>query len=141
MVQKTVNAKAKASLRSSIMVRDIDSRCSRGHQPSQNTSTKVQTQDSTTKESKPKEIRSKDSKLANRKTLALLCTNKPEKISRQDKKKKYLKKKRDQKNSIPATKNNAIEGEKKRNNWDNGKCYNCLKKGHFTWNYPELLKN
>ena len=43
MVQRAVNAEAKAGLRSSIMVRDADSRCPRGHCPSQNTSTKVQT--------------------------------------------------------------------------------------------------
>ena len=78
--------------------------------------TKVQTQGSTAKESKPKESRLKDSKLANGKTPALPRTNEPGKTSRQDKKKEYLKKKRDRKNSTPATKDNAIEGEKKRNN-------------------------
>ena len=115
MVQRAVNVKAKASLKSSIMVRDADFHCLRGYCPSQNTSAKVQTQDSTVKESKPKESRPKDSKPANEKTPAPPYTNKPGKTSCQNKKKEYLKKKRDQKNSIPATKNNAIEGKKKRN--------------------------
>ena len=116
MVQRAVNAKAKTGLRSSIMVRDADSHCSRGHCPSQNTSTKVQTQGSTAKESKPEESRPKDSKPADGKTPAPPCTNEPGKTSRQDKKKKYLKKKRDRKNSTPATRDNAIKDKKKRNN-------------------------
>ena len=95
MVQKTINTKAKACLKSSIMVWDAESYCSRGHCPSQNTSTKVQTQDSTAKKSKPKEFRPKDLKPADGKTLALLRTNKSRKTSCQDKKKEYFKKKRD----------------------------------------------
>ena len=113
MVQRAINEEAKADLRLSIMVRDTDSRCPRGHCPSQNTSTKVQTQGSIVKKSKPKEFRPKDLKLANEKTSAPLCTEESRKTSRQDKKKGYLRKKRDQKNSTPATENNTIEGEKK----------------------------
>ena len=110
------------------MVQDADFCCSRDYCPSQNTSTKMQTQDSTAKKSKPKEFRLKDLKLANRKTATLFRTNEPGKTSCQNKKKKYLKKKRDRKNSIPAIKNNAIEGEKKQNNQGNEKCYNCQKR-------------
>ena len=95
MVQRAVNAEAKAGLRLSIMVRNVDFRCPRSHHLSQNTSTKVQTQGSIVKKSKPKESRPKDSKPANGKTPALPRTNEPKKISRQDKKKEYLKKKRD----------------------------------------------
>ena len=141
MVQRAVNAEAKAGLRSSIMVQDTNSHCPRGHRLSQNTSTKVQTQGSTAKESKPKESRRKESKPTDRKTPAPPRTNEPEKTSCQDKKKEYLKKKRDQKNSIPATGDNAIEGEKKRNNRGDGKCYNCQKKDHFARNCPDLPKN
>ena len=101
----------------------------------------MQTQGSTTKKSKPEKFRPKDLKPANRKTPALPCTNEPRKTSRQDKKKCYLKKKRDRKNSIPAIKDNAIEGEKKWNNWGDGKCYNCQKKGYFARNCPETPKN
>ena len=123
------------------MVRNMDSHCPRDYCLSQNTSIKVQTQGSTTKISKLKESRSKDLKPANGKTPTLPRTNKPGKISYQDKKKKYLKKKQDRKNSILAIQNNAIEGEKKQNSQGNGKSYNYQKKGHFTRNYPEPLKN
>ena len=123
------------------MVRDADSYCPRDHCPSQNTSTKVQTQGSTIKESKPKESRPKDSKPVNGKTPAPPRTNEPGKTSCQDKKKDYLKKKRDWKNSTPATGNNAIEDEKKRNNQGDKKCYNCQKKGYFAKNCPEPPKN
>ena len=88
-----VNAEAKAGLRSSIMVRDADSCCPKDHRPSQNTSTKVQTQGSTVKESKPEQSRPKDLKPANRKTPAPPRTDEPGKTSRQDKKKEYFKKK------------------------------------------------
>ena len=125
MAQKAVNAKAKTDLWSSIMVWDVDSRCRKGHRPSQNNSAKVQTQSSTAKESKPEESRPKDSKPANEKTLTLPRTNEPEKTSLQDKKKEYLKKKWDRKNSTPDTGDNTIEGEKKRNNRSNRKCYHC----------------
>ena len=141
MMQRAVNAEAKAGLRSSIMVWDTDSRCSRGHRLSQNTSIKMQTQDSTAKESKPEESRPKDLKPADGKTLAPPRTNKSEKTFYQDKKKEYFKKKWDQKNSTPATRDNAIEGEKKRNNRGNKKYYNCQKKGHFARNSSEPSKN
>ena len=141
MVQRAVNAEAKAGLKSSIMVRDADSRCPRGHCPSQNTSTKVQTQGLTAKKSKPEESRPKKLKLADGKTSALPRTDEPGKTSHQDKKKKYLKKKLDRKNSTLATEDNAIEGEKKRNDRGDGKCYNCQKKGHFARNCLEPPKN
>ena len=44
MVQTVVNVEAKAGLISSTMVRDLDARYPRGYRPSQNTSSKVQTQ-------------------------------------------------------------------------------------------------
>ena len=43
MMQRTVNAEVNAGLRSSTMVRKSDARCPRGHRPSHNTSSKVQT--------------------------------------------------------------------------------------------------
>ena len=43
MVQKAVNAEAKAGLKSSIMVRDSDIHCPRDHRPSNSTALKVQT--------------------------------------------------------------------------------------------------
>ena len=107
------------------MVRNTDFHYPRIYHLSQNTSTKVQTQGLTAKESKPKESRPKNLKPANGKTLAPPRTNELGKTSCQDKKKEYLKKKRDRKNSTPATEDNAIEGEKKRNNQGDEKCYNC----------------
>ena len=83
MVQRAVNAEAKAGLRSSIMVRDLDAHCPRGHRSSHNTSTKVQTQSSKDssrlKETKPKDLKSAPS-----------CDNaveSPKKNNRKDKKK------------------------------------------------------
>ena len=124
MMQRAVNAETKAGLKSSIMVRDADFHCPRGHCPSQNTSTKVQTQGSTVKKSKSEVSRPKNLKPADEKTPVPPRTNKPGKIFHQDKKKEYLKNKRDRKNSTPATRDNAIEDEKKRNNRGDGKCYN-----------------
>ena len=64
MVQRAVNAEAKAGLRSSTMVRDSDARCTRGYHPSSSPALKVQTQGITGKESKPEEFRPKEAKLA-----------------------------------------------------------------------------
>ena len=80
-MQKAVNVEAKAGLKSSIMIQDADSHCSRGHRPSQNTSAKVQIQGSTAKKSKLKESRPKDSKLTNGKIPTPPRTNEPEKTS------------------------------------------------------------
>ena len=98
------------------MVRGADSRCPSGHYSSQNTSIKVQTQDSTAKKSKLKESRLKDLKPVDGKTSVLPRTNKLRKIFCQNKKKEYLKKKRDRKNSTPAIGDKVIKNEKKQNN-------------------------
>ena len=63
MVQKAVNVEAKANLRSSTMVWDLDICCPRSHRPSYNTFLKVQTQGS--KNSfRPKKPKLKDPKSA-----------------------------------------------------------------------------
>ena len=65
MVQRAVNVETKAGLRSSTIIRDLDARCPRGHRPFHNTSSKVQTQDSSHKDSPhSEEPKSKDLKLA-----------------------------------------------------------------------------
>ena len=84
IMPRAINVEGKTGLKSNIMVWNIISHCSRGHYPSQNTATKVQTQALTAKEFKPEEFRPKDLKLANRKISASLRTNEPEKISHQD---------------------------------------------------------
>ena len=78
----------------------------------------MQIQNFNTKNLKFKESKPKDSKLAKRKIFALPCSRSIEskKTFCLNKKKEYLKKKRDLKNSILATRDNIVEaGEKKRN--------------------------
>ena len=43
MVQRAVNAEAKAGLKSTTMIQNSDIRCPRGYRPSNNTTSKVQT--------------------------------------------------------------------------------------------------
>ena len=79
----------------------------------------MQTQETTAKKPRTEESRPKKAKPANSKTPILLHNKSTEsgKTSCIDKKKEYLKKKQDQKNSVLAIGDNAIDpGEKKRNN-------------------------
>ena len=140
MVQKTVNAGVKADLKSNIMVWNANFRYSRGHRLSQNTFSKVQTQSLTAKESKPKESKLKETKPANSKSSASPGSNEAVMPNCQEKKKKYQKKKQDQKNSFLAIRDSAIEGsgEKKKGH---KKFYDCLKKSHSARNCPEPPKN
>ena len=62
MVQRAVNAEFKAGLRSSAMVRDSDIRYPRGHRPSINTTSKVQTQGTIAKDSQQEEPKVKEVK-------------------------------------------------------------------------------
>ena len=147
MVQRAVNAEAKAGLRSSTMVRELDARCPRGHRPSHNTSSKVQSQEITAKKPRTEESRPKEAKSTDGKNLALPSSKsvEPGKTSRTDKRREYLekkKKKRDQKKRTPATEDNAnaVEVGEKKKRGDN-RCYNCRKKGHFLRNCPEPPKN
>ena len=65
IVQRAVNTEAKVGLRSSTMIRDSNARCARGHRPSHNTSSKVQTKGSSHKNSpRFEEPKSKDPKPA-----------------------------------------------------------------------------
>ena len=67
MVQRAVNAEAKAGLRSSTMVRESDAHCPKGHRPSHNTASKMQTQGTSAKEPRPEESRIKEAKPAEEK--------------------------------------------------------------------------
>ena len=142
MVQKAVNAEAKAGLRSSTMVRESDARCPRGHRPSHNTSSKVQTQGSSHKDSpRTKKSRPKEAKSTDGKAPAPPRSNEPAKPNCEKKKREWLKKKKD---STSATGDNAIEAQKKKQisgNTSQVTCYNCQKKGHFANKCPERLKN
>ena len=123
MVQRAVNAEAKAGLRSSTMVQQSDARCPRGHRPSHNTSSKVQTQDSShkdsprTEESRPKKAKQADGKAPTPPRSESIEAGKTSRIDKRRKFHEKKKKKRDQKNNIPATGNNANDievGEKKK---------------------------
>ena len=140
MMQKAVNAEAKIDLNSSIMVRDLDICCPRSYHPSHTTSTnsKVQTLEIITKEFYTKETSIKEIKSANSKIPVLPYSNKPIKPHCQEMKKKYRKKKQDQKKFTLAIRDNAIKNEKKKSDKN---YYNYLKKGHYAQNCPESPKN
>ena len=134
MVQKAVNAEAKAGQRSSSMVWDLDAYCPRGHRPSHNTSTKVQTQGSKDL-SRLKRTKSKDPKSAlSRDNVG----ESPNKDNMKDKKKRFQSQRREhigeQKEQTPATNvntTNVLKKKKKRRDVSEITCFNCDKKGHF----------
>ena len=140
MVQRAVNAEAKAALRSSAMVWDSDIRCLWGHRFSSSTAAKVQTQETSTKEPRPEKSRTKEAKPAKEKASAPPRTNVAE-FSEQGKKdikdKKWrFREKKERSEDILATGDNAIDvskKKKKKRDCDTSEvmCYNCNKKGHF----------
>ena len=140
MVQKIVNAEAKAGLRSSAMIRDSDICCLRGHRPSNSIASKVQTQGMSAKEPRPEESKIKKAKRAKKKAPAPPRTNAAEsseqgKKDKKDKKRKFRERKERNEDTL-ATSNNAIDAlKKKKKNQDcdisGVTCYNCNKKGHF----------
>ena len=137
MVQRAVNAEAKAGLRSSTMVRDLDARCPRGHRPSHNTSSKMQTQGSKDS-SRLKETKPKDPKSAPSRDDA---AESPKKDDRKDKKKRFRGQRREhtgeRKEQTPATNVNTTDvskKKKKRRDVSEITCFNCDKKGHFASN-------
>ena len=104
IVQRAVNAEAKAGLRSSTMVRNSDARYPKGHRSYHNTSSKVLIQGTTAKKPRAEEPRPKEAKQADGKAPAPPRSNEPIKPTRQEMKKEYWKKKQDQKNTSLATK-------------------------------------
>ena len=137
MMQRAVNAEAKACLRSSSMVRDSDIRCPRGHRPSNSTAAKVQTQGS--KDSHPEEPKAKEVKPTRAEA------NEPSEQARKEKKKKRHQERRD-KDQTPASTANATEVQKKKKknrDQDVSKvtCFNCDKKGHYASTCTEPPKN
>ena len=133
MIQRAVNAEAKAGLRSTIMVRDSDIHCSQGHRPSNNAASKVQTQGITAKDSSRfKELKTKDPKsVPLRKNLA-------EPAKKKDKQKRFKCRQERTKESkeTPATGNNTVDAIKKKKRCDTNKVtyFNCNKKSHYTSN-------
>ena len=126
IVQKAVNAEAKAGRRSSTMVRESDVRCPRGHRQSYNTSSKVQTQGSSHKDSpRSKELKPKDPK------PAPLHYNAAEPAKKEDRKKKK-KKLRNQRRKHTGEQTPAIgvntKAPKKK---VKARYFNCNKKDHY----------
>ena len=90
MVQRAVNAEVKAGLRSSTMVWDLDIYCPRGHRPSNNTTSKMQTQGTTAKDSfRPEKPKAKEIKSVRTDAVESLKQDKKNKKNRQDKKQKF----------------------------------------------------
>ena len=140
MMQRAVNAEAKADLRSSTMVRDLDARCPRGHRPSHNTSSKVQSQGSNNKDSsRSEEPKPKDLKPAPPRNDAAAEPAKKE--DRKDKKKRFRGQRQEytgeQKEQIPATGVNEAALKKKLK----VRCFNYNKKSHYANDCTKPSKN
>ena len=110
MVQRAVNAEAKADLRSSTMVRDLDARCPKGHRPFHNTSSKVKTQGSNDS-SRFEEPKPKNPKPAVSRNNA---AEPAKKENRKDKKKKLQNRRQEQNKQTPTTGDNIEAPKKKR---------------------------
>ena len=138
MVQRAVNVEAKAGLRSSTMVRDSDASCPEGYRPSHNTSSKMQTQGSSHKNSPHTE----ESKNKNLKS-ALPRGNAVEPAKKEDKKKKPQRRRRKQSKQTPATGDNtkALKKKKKRSDSSEVTYFNCNKKDHYASDCTEPPKN
>ena len=134
MVQRAINAEAKAGLRSSTIIQNLDACCPRSYRLSHNTSLKVQTQGSKDS-SRPKKTKLKDPKSA---PLHDNAAESPKKNNRKDKKKRFWGQKREhtrkQKEQTPATNvntTNVSKKKKKKHDVSEIMCFNCDKKGHF----------
>ena len=141
MVQKTVNAETKAGLRSSTMVRDSDVCCFRGYRLSHNTSSKMQTQGSSHKDSpRSEKPKLKDPKPAPSRNDAAEPTKKEDS---KDKKKKLQNRRRERNKQTPAIGDNTKAPKKKKKRRDPSEitCFNYNKKDHYANNCTEPPKN
>ena len=106
IVQRVVNAEAKVGLKSSIIVWDSDIYCPKGYRLSNSIVTKMQTQETTAKNSNPLEPKIKKANpILSRATKA----SEPSEQARKKKKKKRHPKRRDKKKQTPASTANATE--------------------------------
>lgn len=137
MMQKIVNAKAKADLISNIIVQDSNIHYLRGHCFSNNIASKIQTKRIIVKNPHPKEAKAKDPKPA----LLHINKAKPLKQGRKDKKKRTKKHKQnytgEQKDTL-AIGDNTIDASKKdsrkKRNTSIIICYNYNKKNYYASN-------
>ena len=129
MVQRAVNAEAKAGLRSTIIVRDSDIRYPRDHRSSNNTASKVQTQGTAVKDSfHPEELKGKDPK------SVPPHDDSAEPAKKENKHKRFKRQwecTMEPKKTL-ATGDNTVDAAKKKKKCDISKvmCFNCDKKGH-----------
>ena len=139
IVQRAVNAEAKEGLKSSTIVRNLDAHCPKSYHPFHNTSFKIQTQGSKNS-SRSKKPKPKDPKPApSRYNVAESAKHQ----NRKDKKKKLRNRRREQNKQTPATGDNTEASKKKKKRRDLSKvtCFNYDKKGHYTSNCNEPLRN
>ena len=112
------------------MVQDSDIHCLRGYCPSNNTTSKVQTQGIAVKDfSCPEEPKTKDPKSVPPRddpAEPAKKEDKQKKLKRQQKRTRELK-------ETPATGDNTVDAAKKKKKRDTSKvtCFNCDKKGHY----------
>ena len=141
MVQRTVNAEAKTSLRSSTMVWDLDIYCPKGHHLSYNTFSKMQTQGSKDF-SRPKKPKPKDPKSAPLRDNMAKSSKKDDRKDKnkrfQDQKWKHTEERKEQ--TLPTSINNTYVSKKKKKKRDISKItyFNYNKISHFASNYTEL---
>ena len=142
MLQRAINAEAKASLRSSAMVRDLDICCPKSYRSS-NTTSKVQTKETIAKEPRFKESKSKDTKAVRANAMEPSKQNKKDKKDQWDKKRRFWERRESKK--IPAIGNNVINGSKKnsKKKRDISKVtyLNCDKKSYYASNWTEPPKD
>ena len=118
------------------MVRELDPRCPRGHRPSHNTSSKVQTQGFSHKDSpRSEEPKPNDLKLVPSRNDAKEPAKKKDK---KEKKKKLRNQRREHTSKqTPATRVNTKVLKK----MIKARCFTCNKKGHYANQCIEPPKN
>lgn len=123
-------------LKSNIVVQNLDICCFRDYCFSNMTTVKVQTQETTVKDHRPKKPKAKKIKPVYVNAAKPLEQDKKER----KKKKKKFQEKKEQKHT-PTTSNNAIntlKKEKKKRNTSKIVCFICNKKSHYTSNYTKV---
>ena len=100
-MQKSVNAKAKADLKSSTMASNSDIRCLRDYRPFNSTVSKVRTQGTIAKDFHPKEPKVKEVRPTSSRTVEAI--SEPLKQAYKKKKRKKQHKKQNKKKQTPAS--------------------------------------